>query len=122
MFDRPEQGIHLLFLFVTSRSGVSHTVQRRTKFVIGRHRCMASDSLLTVKAHIVVVLRSVPGFIAAAMRRAVVYEYRCVAGYHIVRVDVGDGEVEHVLGVDGGLYGGDVEVLAGGGVELGAGL
>src|SRR2546421_4872142 len=30
---------------------------------------------------------------------AVVYQYRRGAGDHIVRVDVGDGEVAHVLGV-----------------------
>src|SRR5947209_5740018 len=42
---------------------------------------------------------------------SVVYQYRSVTGYHIVRVDDVDGEVAHLLGAGVAVHADDVEQL-----------
>ena len=49
---------------------------------------------------------------------AVVYQDRCGAGEHIVRVEVGDGEVEAVVGLGEGVDGSDKDDGPGRGFEV----
>lgn len=53
---------------------------------------------------------------------SVMYEDRSIAGQHIVRVEVGDGEVEAVVGLGEGVDGGDVDESRRCGLEMVAGV